>query len=694
MNPLHQLTRRPVKAAFGVLLLALAGAILCLSGGQYWAAAQTRAAVEENYTTVAVVTGGMQQLVTSGNIVMVDIGNTYEANAFLQEPAQQNWSIVRGQATMGLVSGYSPQLSPLNKFYVSTADKSDTRIDDFPNAPYDFAVLEVEITRVGPETTSYAYESIKENAYYDWAVDGKVLSVQAMHPDWDDPTGRNILFFLQVKGASDAAGKAIQPGQRYLLFTRSYRDLDFEQRMLIAQDLMSDSRRGEEIDPRSLDIDGNTIRYADRKEIVEMTDGEGNPWPDDALLYKDPVTGQEEPLYMDMFHTISCSVTDMSQPWMEYDWNEKTQEYEVQRVIHFDTDYDLASFTLLPDGVTAEELIASSPTWQKAVEAIRVSDHSVPVLAVNHLEAVADFASGKAQITQGRGISQEEYRDGAAVCLISESLSRESGLNVGDTLPLSLYEFDRDLLYSFLTEYNPRSSLYLPDRGFQQETEYTVIGLYRQSSEWGKTVASFTPNSVLTPKKSVTCAMETGGSAIEASPSGLWGTMILKNGTAGQMEARLKENNLAGTVTYYDQGYSEIVESLDGFSRVSRTVLWVGLALWVVVLAAYCVLFPLQEGKTALRMWTLGTVKRDITGSIWLSSAAVAVIGTVIALAVSIPGMSWAIGKLKELTGSELTMSVSPWQTAALCAVVLVLELAAVALCSALAARRGIRKAA
>lgn len=249
MNPLHQLTRRPVKAAFGVLLLALAGAILCLSGGQYWAAAQTRAAVEENYTTVAVVTGGMQQLVASGNIVMVDIGNTYEANAFLQKPAQQNWSIVRGQATMGLVSGYSPQLSPLNKFYASTADKSDTRIDDFPNAPYDFAVLEVEITRVGPETTSYAYESIKENAYYDWAVDGKVLSVQAMHPDWDDPTGRNILFFLQVKGASDAAGKAIQPGQRYLLFTRSYRDLDFEQRMLIAQDLMSDSRRGEEIDP-------------------------------------------------------------------------------------------------------------------------------------------------------------------------------------------------------------------------------------------------------------------------------------------------------------------------------------------------------------------------------------------------------------------------------------------------------------
>ena len=57
MNPMHQLTRRPVKAAFGALLLALAGVILALSGGQFWAAARTRAGVEATYTTVAVVTG-------------------------------------------------------------------------------------------------------------------------------------------------------------------------------------------------------------------------------------------------------------------------------------------------------------------------------------------------------------------------------------------------------------------------------------------------------------------------------------------------------------------------------------------------------------------------------------------------------------------------------------------------------------
>ena len=686
MNPMHQLTRRPVKAAFGALLLALAGVILALSGGQFWAAVQTRAGVEETYTTVAVVTGGKRQLVSSGDIVYEDIGPTYEANEFLKETAQKGWSIIRGQAAMGLAGGYSPKLTPLTTFYQMDVDSSDTRIDNDEDVPYNFAILEIEITEVGEERVYYPreYDTV---AFFNWVVSGKVLGVQAMSGDWNDPTGRNANFYLQITGESDAAGKALQAGQRILVFTHNYRDLDFEQRCLIAEDLRLS---GYEVDPRSLDIENNMIRYADRTTDITITDGEGNPWPDDAPLYKDPVTGNESTIDLRRLNTIAFNVDDCSQPWTLYDeqWNVEEQKWEwtVQRVIAYDTDYDLASFTVLPEGVTAEEMIASSPTWQKAMESVRVNSHSVPVLAVNHLEALADFAAGTTMVTQGRSISQAEYDSGAAVCLVSESLARENGLNVGDVLPLSLYEYDQDLRYSYIHEYNPRPSCYLPDQGFQQETEYTIIGLYRQSNEWVTTPTSFTPNSVFVPEKSVTCQTVTGN-------YGVWSSLILQNGTIDQMEARLEENDLGGAVTYYDQGYSDIVESLDGYTRVSRTVLLVGLALWAVVLAAYCVLLPMQEGKTALRMWTLGAKRRDIAGQIWTPSALMAAAGTVIALAVSIPGMSWATDKIQALTGSDLTLKVSTGQTVALCAGALAIALAVIALVSVSTAQRGIRKA-
>ena len=694
MNPLHQLTRRPVKAAFGVLLLALAGAILCLSGGQYWAAVQTRAAVERTYTTVAVITGLGSSEETAGSMNAESLRQSSATGAaiFFQEPEQQSWDIIRSRPTVGMVSGYSPCLRPAISLYTGHRG-----ID----APYEYSIVEIRADAVTERNNDWFGESGSAN----WQLDGQVLGIYGLNDAFRDPSGQRASVSLHQEYDDPAELLHPEAGKRYLLLSYSYGDDEWSLRQNVADWVFMDTNV--QLDPWSLDILGNLIRYDQRAnpdgtqycrpahdgEFTDDADGLVELAPDE-LIYSDPVTGMEVTnIDPDAFGQFSFAVDALKDtgeivvedPQQPGNWRPETVDY---------TQYNLPSIQELPDGVTAQEVIDSTSSWRMAMESIQTNNHSVPVLAVDSVEGMLEFASGRTQITQGRSISQEEYRDGAAVCLISETLARESGLDLGDTLPLSLYEKEKNLMPFAVGDSDPTASYYLPQRGFQQETEYTVIGLYRQSSEWSETVASFTPNSVLVPKKSVTCAMETGGSAIETSPSGLWGTMILKNGTAGQMEARLAENNLAGTVTYYDQGYSGIMESLDGFSRVSRTVLWVGLALWVVVLAAYCVLFPLQEGKTALRMWTLGTVKRDITGSIWLSSAAVAVIGTVIALAVSIPGMSWAIGKLQELTGSELAMSVSPWQTAALCAVVLVLELAAVALCSALAARRGIRKAA
>ena len=689
MNPMHQLTRRPVKAAFGALLLALAGVILALSGGQFWAAARTRAGVEETYTTVAVVTGRISsdEVLTpsaegGSNAESLRQDSAMAAAIFLAEPEQQNWSIIRSRPRVGLVSGYSPGLKPAISLYTGHSSS---------DAPYEYSIVEIRADAVTQSNNDWFGESGSAN----WLLEGQVLGVYGLNDAFRDPSGQRASMLLHQEYDDPAELLHPEAGKRYLLLSYSYEDSEWSLRRNVADWVFMETNV--KLDPWSLDISGNLIRYDQRKNQSEHwyhTAGDAAEEPvefaPEELIYRDPTTGAEVYTGLDMeaFGRFSFSAArsrdreevTVADPEQPQGWSTKTVDYRV---------YDLPSIQELPEGVTAQEVIDNTSSWRTAMESIQVNNHSVPVLTVEKVEALADFAAGNAMVTQGRSFSQSEYDSGAAVCLISESLARENGLNVGDSLPLSLYEDDPGLppIYArFQESCNPRASVFVPQEGFRQETEYTIIGLYRQSSEWVTTPTSFTPNSVFVPEKSVNCQTVTGN-------YGVWSSLILQNGTIDQMEARLEENDLGGAVTYYDQGYSDIVESLDGYTRVSRTVLLVGLALWAVVLAAYCILLPMQEGKTALRMWTLGAKRRDIAGQIWTPSALMAAAGTVIALAVSIPGMSWATDKIQALTGSDLTLKVSVGQTVALCAGALAIALAVIALVSVSTAQRGIRKA-
>ena len=684
MNPMHQLTRRPVKAAFGALLLALAGVILALSGGQFWATARTRAGVEATYTTVAVVTGGAEQAGNS-DPSLASASAAWEAARFLEQPEQQNWSIIRSRPRVGLVSGYASNLMPLLDLYNFRSYNGGETMDSAPDAPYTYFILEVLVT-----DALERHDRPQEGASYSestWSISGQVQGVYGLQQRLRDPTGWQAdIRFTQYYGDGDVPVRP-EAGKRYLLLACTYDDTEWEERCGIAAEILWQTNV--KLNPWSLDIENNLIRYDQRtRQEEQVLDETLQELPPDALGYRDPTTGAE-------VFSLSMNATDhLRTNVVRYSgmmetlapdgdsglWTMQTVDYGR---------YDLPSIQELPEGVTAREIMDGTASWQTALKALDVTNHSVPVLTVEKVEALADFAAGNAMVTQGRSFSQSEYDSGAAVCLISESLARENGLNVGDSLPLSLYEDDPGLppIYArFQESCNPRASVFVPQEGFRQETEYTIIGLYRQSSEWVTSPTSFTPNSVFVPEKSVTCQTVTGS-------CGVWSSLVLQNGTIDQMEARLAENGLGGTVTYYDQGYSDIVESLDGYTRVSRTVLLVGLALWAVVLAAYCILLPMQEGKTALRMWTLGAKRRDIAGQIWIPSALVALVGTIIALAVSIPGMSWATDKIQALTGSDLTLTVSTGQTVALCAGALAIALAVIALVSVSTAQRGIRKA-
>ena len=460
MNPMHQLTRRPVKAAFGALLLALAGVILALSGGQFWAAAWTRAGVEATYTTVAVVTGGDKPTGDS-DPSLASASAAWEAARFLEQPEQQNWSIIRSRPRVGLVSGYSPGLKPAISLYTGHSSS---------DAPYGCSLVELRV-----DTVTQSNNWFGESGSANWLLDGQVLGIYGLNDAFRDPSGQRASVLLHQEYDDPAELLHPEAGKRYLLLSYSYEDSEWSLRRNVADWVFMETNV--KLDPWSLDISGNLIRYDQRKNQSEHwyhTAGDAAEEPvefaPEELIYRDPTTGAEvmnvDPDAFGWFSFAVDALKDTGEimvedPQQPGNWRPETVDY---------TQYNLPSIQELPDGVTAQEVIDNTSSWRMAMESIRVNNHSVPVLAVDSVEGMLEFASGRTQITQGRSISQEEYRDGAAVCLISETLARESGLDVGDTLPLSLYEKEKNLMPTTVGDSDPTASYYLPQRGFQQET--------------------------------------------------------------------------------------------------------------------------------------------------------------------------------------------------------------------------------
>ena len=228
MNPMHQLTRRPVKAAFGALLLALAGVILALSGGQFWAAARTRAGVEATYTTVAVVTGRISsdEVLTPSAEGKSDAesfrqGSAMAAAIFLAEPEQQNWSIIRSRPRVGLVSGYSPGLKPAISLYTGHSSS---------DAPYEYSIVEIRADAVTEVNNDWFGESGSAN----WQLDGQVLGIYGLNDAFRDPSGQRASVSLHQEYDDPAELLHPEAGKRYLLLSHSYGDSEWSLRRNVA----------------------------------------------------------------------------------------------------------------------------------------------------------------------------------------------------------------------------------------------------------------------------------------------------------------------------------------------------------------------------------------------------------------------------------------------------------------------------
>ena len=604
----HKILRQPVRYAVGVLIILLAVSVLCVTVGQGMYAVALKREVEENYTTIALP--GIE--VQPGDTSRYD-----EITAFLEETARQYPGLVRGRASIGLASAYVPELSPLNQTAflrgkVTSLNGNYDALSQPDGAPYCAAMLEMTLADIA--------EPVEEERGFTVELMGKVDRVISLQEGYSDPTDFRLRISLAYTDEVELENLALVVGERYLVYSPEYVDMEYLIRNAIAYELEIDLPK--ELKPECF-------------RIIDPVKGplDYNDWPISIRLNK---------LYIDLIQTAEMKIfigEDVA--WM-----------------------DDPTFALLEG--SAEEFLASEQAtqWRAALERIKVNHHAFPIIGVDRLEHVAEFARGNAEIIEGRSFTPEELESGAKVCVISYDLAQANGIGLGDTLSTSFYSHVENMPYQrYLCDgigvVKPAAYFYTAASQMEEPEVYTVVGIYRQhGNPWGfdgENPYAFTPNVIFVPYTSVAVLMEEPG-------QGMFYAIELENGAIGAFEELVAQSELEVPFGYFDGGYSTIAPSLEIFRETASRAVLVGVAVYGVLLLLYLLLFPAQEKKTLRTMNSLGAPRKTRFAYLLTTVLGTLLPGTLLGMGLGAALWGVVAQKMLEHSGAAFTVELNVTQ--------------------------------
>ena len=656
MNSIKQLLRRPWKTLLGTLLSLLACAIICVCLGQYIASVQTQAQVEDNYTTVGILTSKYMTediLDEDGNVLGVTYSSEqpFPVTQFISEiNSFENTSFVKSVQQSLLTSAYLPDVVPLN-YYGSGVkplyiDANADATNDLDVSPYTYAMFMIQVDEVGEIRPFIYYEPSLpiDTSAYGYAIDvtGTILETVSLQQSYADPCGRTI--HVTVRFASEEEGKTFNflPGQNYLICGTDYQDLDAQMRLDVAQ--ICDCEVSE--------VDWSNIQWLTEEEQDRISF-------DCVAKYLMEDGGGAFLSSTDAQMVDSCSLTVCRNPLI-YNGRSGQEEISLNSGIvlsaaEYCAQFKVSDIALI--GTTVQDFLNQTDEafWQEWLNTAAINDHSFPVIAVDNLNAIAQFANQDATVVDGRVFTQKEIVAGAKVCVISESVAIANGLSVGDTIAIQYFDTDTELEdnKTLTKQANPNSAYYSSATGFADGAEdYMIVGLYRQKNEWAVGTYCFTPNTVFVPQ-----------SAVSGNPKsicgGIYTSVIVENGTAGQLEQLAAEHGFEGLFVCYDQGYAQIMESLQDYYKVGHVVLRTGIALWIGIVLLFLFLFPYQLRQDLHRMWDMGTPPAKIRRHVLVSSAGILLPGAVFGCITSAMLFRKMTQYIAATAKSDLTLEVS-----------------------------------
>ena len=615
--------RRPIVSALGILLVVSMTAFLSIGIGQAYAANNTLATIEDKFTTVALMTEKFrnQSNVTLqfGDVTKTQVTRQFPEKVidFLDEMPSKYPDMVKEVSSAGLASAYIPSLSvdffADHSYEESVAKKNPTGAWSRPHGtPYACAVFEIELTEINPPAIVESFIEISKDqtkamfeTEYRADVRGDITSVVALHEGFDDPTGRQLQVSLHVKSPEAFEALGLKLGEKYIVYTYNYVDRVWK----YGQDYLS-CLVGDEL------IFDENVYYISR-------DGT-----------KTPANVTEKTYIDENGETVTC-----------------TPEEYIERYSH-------PSIAHVPNGAEAFLASAEGAKWREQIENIEINEHAFPVIGVQKLGYITDFAREDVRIIEGRDFTAKELEGGANVCVISETLAAINGISVGDTIDMNYYLYDWSVEYQwYINEgigiIEPAPYFYTSTTGMAETKNYKVVGLYRDNNEWNYTsgdIYSFTPNTIFVPKSSVTGSMD-------YSNQGMFRTYVLKNGCIDEFQKEVAMAGLDGLFTYYDQGYEVISQNLFAYDEVARQAMAVGISSSLVLAALYFILFPLQQKKNVSIMYSLGAERKRRMAYILGSNVLILLPGTALGCLLSIASWNYVSNALYAAAEAETVIT-------------------------------------
>lgn len=614
-----QVLRQPIKLLAGILLLTLAGGMLCASVSQYLTAVFTRQKVERDYTTIALVTNKYSQepiYNEDGDMtgMMFSSGPPASVSAFLNNLPEEHPDIIKQVDRCGVVSAYCPKIIPIYPAQILPANENVGSVMEAAIVPGNTAVLAITLENIEPATVV----SILDLSSVFCKLTGRIDQVVSLQEGYDDPTGYTLKVDMILESEEELDRLGLETGASYLIYGQTYIDNNWRARRGLAS--ASDEMGGFDTEfYKYMDLSRLRMLSPQDQEYYRLGEMAVYENPDKTCLFVSP-------MYLDM--VCSSSVNVSSNIWAGRSMAEpisikRNGEYTEVSKEEFAQLYQMPDIARLTG--TVEEFLDSpeGELWRVAMDDMQINNHAFPVLAVEHLGSMVQFARQETFISQGRSFNSREYEKGARVCILSETLAAVNNLSVGDKIPLALYSDDQHLGTDINTA-NPSAAPYSHVQGFETESEeYEIIGLYRQTNEWSDDIYAFTPNTIFVPAAAVSCEKR-------QYESGIFQTMVLRNGTVPDMEEILVQAGYPELLVCYDQGYSNIKEQLEEYFSVSLVVLLAGLGAWMILFFLFLLLYPLSQRKSVVRMWHLGATPSQVMAHVVVSSMDVAVPGCVL----------------------------------------------------------------